>query len=180
MLTLTFKAAKREGACKESYRKFARFKGGVNKWGEDKPFPLLEVLEHNGLDDALWALECCEPIEERDRIARLFICDCAERVLHLFEEKFPDDKRPRQAIEVARRFAIGQATIEELRDAREAAWAAWEAGAAAWEAAEAAGAAWEAGEAAEAAGAAREAAWGAAREAEREWQKEQLRRYLKD
>jgi len=56
-----------------------------------------------------------------DRTARLFACDCAERVLHIFERERPDDDRPRQAIEVARRYARGQATEDELGAARDAA-----------------------------------------------------------
>jgi len=43
-----------------------------------------------------------------ERTARLFACDCAEHVLHYFEERHPKDMRPRQAIEIARRFAIGE------------------------------------------------------------------------
>ena len=54
MLTLTFEAAKEAGACANRYQKFAKYKGGVRKWGADNPFPLAEVLEVNGLDDALW------------------------------------------------------------------------------------------------------------------------------
>ena len=50
--------------------------------------------------------------------ARMFACDCAERVLHLFEERLPDDKRPRACIETARRFALGEASKEELNSAR--------------------------------------------------------------
>ena len=34
-----------------------------------------------------------------------FACQCAERVLHIFEEQFPDDDRPRKAIEAARKWA---------------------------------------------------------------------------
>ena len=49
-----------------------------------------------------------------ERTMRLFACDCAERVLANFEERYPDDKRPREAIAVARRFANGEATREEL------------------------------------------------------------------
>lgn len=41
-----------------------------------------------------------------DKTARLFAYDCAEHVLPLFEKEYPDDKRPRQAIEVARRYAF--------------------------------------------------------------------------
>jgi hypothetical protein len=45
---------------------------------------------------------------------RLFACDCAERALPLFEQKHPNNERPRHAIEVARRFVSGHATEEEL------------------------------------------------------------------
>ena len=51
---------------------------------------------------------------------RLFGCDCAEQVLPLFERDYPEDKRPRMAIEMARRVANGKATREEV----DAAWAA--------------------------------------------------------
>ena len=80
-----------------------------------------------------------------DRTARVFACDCAERVLPIYEKRYPDDNRPRHAIEVARLYADGKATEEELAAAR----------AAAWDAARAA---------------ARDAAWAAARDAEIKWQ----------
>ena len=73
-----------------------------------------------------------------ERTVRLFACDCAERVLYLFEARHPNDRRPRKAIETARRYAEGKAEVEELTDAWDAAEAA------AWEAREAAGAAAEA------------------------------------
>lgn len=47
-----------------------------------------------------------------------------QKLLPLFEAKFPGDNRPRRAIEVARRFACGEATVEELREAVDAAAAA--------------------------------------------------------
>jgi hypothetical protein len=59
-----------------------------------------------------------------ERTARLFACDCAERVLPLFEKKWPGDTRPREAIEVARRFANGEATDSERPAALDAAWSA--------------------------------------------------------
>ncbi len=174
MLTLTFASLRKAGACPERYRVLAKFKGSVRKWGKDKPFPLVEVLESNGLDDALWAFRCCEPIDERDRLSKLFACDCAERVLYLYEKEYPKDGRPRQAIEIARKFAVGEATQVELAAAwdtrvaaraatENAAWDAWAAWAAVW-AAEAAGDAWAAVWAAEAAGDAwaAEAVWAAA------------------
>lgn len=49
-----------------------------------------------------------------ERTARLFACDCAERVLYIYEQVHPGDGRPRQAIEVARAFARGEASYDEL------------------------------------------------------------------
>ena len=79
-----------------------------------------------------------------DRTTRLFACNCAEAVLPIYEKHYPNDHRPRRAVEVARLFADGKATQEELAAARAAARdAAWDAAsAAAWDAARAA--AWDA------------------------------------
>ncbi|MGH2835407.1 MAG: putative immunity protein, partial [Solirubrobacteraceae bacterium] len=68
---------------------------------------------------------------------QLFAADCAEAVLPLFEERFPNDDRPRKAIEAARLHARGELPAAEAAEAAEAAWAAGAAGAA--------GTAWAAG-----------------------------------
>jgi hypothetical protein len=64
-------------------------------------------------------------------IAATFAADCAERVLGLFEAKFPDDDRPRKAIEAAR-ACIADPTPENRAAARaateDAAWATGDAG----------------------------------------------------
>jgi hypothetical protein len=98
----------------------------------------------------------------------------AELALPAFEKAYPDDKRPRQAIEVARRAAEllssgdRSATSAAAAEAAAAEAAAAAAGSAAWSAAEAAAeaaaaAAWSAAEAAAeaAAAAAGSAAWSA-------------------
>lgn len=98
---------------------------------------------------------------------RLFAADCAEMVLPLYERDYPDDPRPRKAIEAARGCALGVVTAQDLAAAmaaaRDAAWdAAWAAaGATARDAAR--DAAWAAAMAA--AGA---TAWAAARAAARD------------
>ena len=113
---------------------------------------------------------------DASRELRLFAADCAEHVLPIFEKEYPGDDRPRKAIEVARRFAEGEASPEELRDARDSAadsvsesaadsvvWAA--AWAAAWAAS---GAAWaDSG-----------AAWADSGAAEFEWQERRLQQRL--
>ena len=85
-------------------------------FNHDEPIAFLHILKSNTLDDAIWALRCVLPEQEkeRDREARLFACDCAERVLRIYEVKFPEDKRPRECIEMARRFVNGNATPQEL------------------------------------------------------------------
>ena len=99
-------------------------------------------------------LRLCEQWTERT--ARLFACDCAERVL-------PSDADPhsRDAIAVSRRYAEGDATDAELAAAWAAAWAA---------ASDAARAAARAA----AAAAASTAAWAA----ERQWQAARLMELL--
>jgi hypothetical protein len=134
-----------------------------------------------------------------EKAQRLFAAECAEHVLPIFEKRYPDDKRPHEAIEAARRFArypteknrermdaAGDAASAAARDAAGPA-ARAAAGDAAWDAAwEAAGpaaglaardAAWDAASAAASAAAgpaARPAAWAA----ERAWQVERLRGYI--
>ncbi len=162
MLHTTFVKAREAGACVGSYRKFAKFKGSVPKWGKYTPFPLTEVLEVCGLADALWCLRCT--VEPSEDIRIEFACRCAEHVLHIYEDKYPDDKRPRKAIEAAR-----ACITEKSAAAADAAWAAADAADAAWAAADAADAAWAAADAARA---------DAARDAEREWQIQTFRELL--
>ena len=117
-----------------------------------------------------------------DRSSRLFACDCAERVLYLYEKDYPGDSRVRDCIETARQFARGEVAAEKMAAARAAAWAAaWDAAraaawAAAWDAAwdAARAAAWDAARAA-ARDAARDAAW----DAEKQWQIEKIMEYIK-
>ncbi len=162
MLHTTFTKAKEARACIESYRKMAKALGSINKYGKDTPIGLDKVLEVCGLQDTIWSLRCT--IEPPENILIEFACRCAEHVLHFFEDKYPEDNRPRKAIEAAR------VCINDKSGA-----AAWAAARAAWAAAGAAArdAAWAAAEAAWAAG---DASWAAARaagaaaDAETEWQ----------
>jgi hypothetical protein len=51
------------------------------------------------------------------RIIAMWAADCAEHVLHLFEEKYPEDKRPREAIEAGRAWIRGEIIVGEVRKA---------------------------------------------------------------
>src|SRR5919202_3039255 len=54
----------------------------------------------------------------------LWAADCAEHVLHFFEQVRPSDDRPRRAIELARAWARGEITMTQARTAAFAANAA--------------------------------------------------------
>ena len=117
MLHTTFRKAKEMRACSSEYDEMAKFLGGVETYGEDTPVPLDKVLDICGLDAALWSLRCI--IEPAAREIRLLASDFAEHTLSIYEEKYPDDKRPRRVIEVNRKYAEGKATKEELDAAAE-------------------------------------------------------------
>lgn len=90
--------------------------------GEGKT--LRECLDVPGVSDAdkVWLATRDGACSER--VQRLFAAACAESVLRHFEDKNPDDERPRVAIQTAVAFALGRATAEELSDAAYAARAA--------------------------------------------------------
>ena len=134
MLYTTFELCHKSGACVESYRKLATALGGVTEYGKQTPIPLTKVLEVCGLDDAIWALRCTTT--PSDNVVTEFACRCAEHVLHYYEDKYPNDKRPRQAIEAARVCVTDKspAARDAAGDAAWAAWAARAAGDAAWDA----------------------------------------------
>jgi len=118
----------------------------------------------------LWAI-ARSTISPDDQRLRLMACDFAEAVLHLIPA---GETRPAEAVRIARLFALGEATREELATAWAAAWAA--AGAAGDAAGDAAWAAWAAGTAWDAA---RDAAWaaGTAGDAARAAQASIIRKY---
>ncbi len=53
----------------------------------------------------------------RHRLLATWAADCAEHVLPLFGEQYPQDDRPRRAIETARAWARGQVTVGKARAA---------------------------------------------------------------
>ena len=149
MLYTTLNKIREHSPCESGWKKLLAHLGKTQ--ADDEPLPFSVILEANGLDDALW---CCRSAPEYDREWRLFAVWCARQVLHLMT-----DQRSIDALDVAERYANGEATQAELAAARAAERAAaGEAAGAAARAAERA-AAWLAAGAARAA--ARAAAWAA-------------------
>ena len=163
----TLNAIRDHHPCSDGWKKLLANLGKTA--ADDDPLSLITILDSNGIDDALW---CLRAVYDHDKEIRLFAVWCARQVQHLMT-----DQRSVAALDVAERFANGDATKEELDAAEAAAWAAsgyaamTAAGAAAWAAARAAawGEAWAEAMAAagDAAGAAAwDAAWSAALDAQ--------------
>ncbi len=60
----------------------------------------------------------------RHHLLASWAADCAEHVLPLFTAKYPEDDRPRRAIETARAWSRGEASVGAAREAAIAAHAA--------------------------------------------------------
>ena len=154
MIYTTLNKIRAHGPCSDGWSKLLRHLGKIQ--ADDEPLALATILDSNGLDDALW---CLRAVDGHQREMRMYAVWCARQVQHLMT-----DLRSLAALDVAERYANGEATGNELDAAWDAARDA--ARATAWDAAEAAArdaaraAAWDA-----AWDAARDAAWGAARDA---------------
>ena len=76
---------------------------------DDEPLPLLQILESNGLFDALWCIRAVDGFEsEKQLLAVAF----AREVEHMLQ-----DSRLLNAINVAEKHAKGLATKMELKEA---------------------------------------------------------------
>ena len=180
MITLSLNEIRVHRPCKSGWEKLLKSKPNAN-WNEQ--FPLSDIIDSNGIDDALW---CLRARPEHSKLWRKYAVWCARQVEHLMT-----DERSKAALDIAWRHSEGRATDEELEAAEDAARnaagaAARNAAVAAWNAA--AGAAWNAAWfAADAAGyaarvaadAAGYAAWLAARNAALAEQEKKLREILK-
>ena len=187
MITTTLKRIQEHRPCQNGWKKLLNGLG--KKKADCEPLSFATILEINGLNDALW---CCRVEPQYVKEWRLLSVAFGRRVEHL-----NTDPRVKNVIDVAERYANGDATDEELTTARyaalaaaraarasgaatrpfamAAAWAAWDAsGAAAWSFAMAA--AKPSGDAPE--DAAKAAEWFAAWDAEREWQTQEFLRMV--
>ena len=140
----TLNEIRKHNPCTNGWEKLLVYLGETK--ADDEPLAITTILDSNGLDDAIW---CLRAVEGKDKEIRLFAVWCARQVRHLMT-----DKRSLDALDVAERYANGEATDDELT--------------AAWEAAEAA------------ARAAARAAWWAAAGAAREKQEAELRRICEE
>ena len=110
-LTTTLNKIQMCNPCSKGWKKLLKYLGKTV--ADDESLPFSVILDSNGLEDALW---CCHTAPEHNRIWRLYAVWCARQVQYLMA-----DQRSLDALDVAERYANGQATDKELSVARAAA-----------------------------------------------------------
>ena len=96
----TLKQIKSKNPCQVGWELLLKGLGKTE--ADDEVLPIAKIIENNGIRDAIWALRS---VEGRDREIRLFAVWCARQVQHLMK-----DERSLKALEVAERFANGEAS----------------------------------------------------------------------
>jgi len=104
MLTTTLNKIREHKPCTDGWEKLLKHLGKTQ--ADDEVLPYSVIVKSNGLDDALW---CCRAEPQYNRQWRLFAVWCARQVQHLMT-----DQRSLDALDVAERYANGQATEKEL------------------------------------------------------------------
>jgi len=107
-MTTTLNRIREEPPCKGGWKRLLKSLGKTK--ADDEPLTLIYILESNGIKDAIWCLRCIDGIGKE---IRLFGVACAREVQYLMTDQNSID-----ALDVAERFAKGEATEEELNKAR--------------------------------------------------------------
>src|ERR1700690_3372956 len=110
--------------------------GPAIEWVNARKFDSLETAwaECERGDWMLWyAGKKSGPVgDERRKRLVLAACGCARLALPIYEKRYPDDKRVRDCIETAEKWARNEATLEELQVSRRNCYAAFAFAAAAY------------------------------------------------
>ena len=106
----TLQSIKDKQPCSDGWKKLLNHLGKTS--ADEEPLDFSTILESNGIEDAVWCL-CTLPYKDRC----LFLMEVAYKVLPLFEERLPEDKRPREALEAVQKYYDGSITEEELKKA---------------------------------------------------------------
>ena len=120
MICTTLAAIRSHSPCASGWKTLI---AALGDYGDETPLPLTRIVETNGVADALWAVARTLSETEAKRLCVTFACECAERPLPKFEAKYPENNRPRAAIEAARSW-LADPSDENARLAR-AAYAAY-------------------------------------------------------
>jgi len=107
MISTTLNEIKDHHPCTSGWKQLLTYLNKSN--ADDEQLSYKTILNAIGIDDTVWCLRALEYKQYA-----LFNADVAESVLHLFETKYPDDNRPRKAIEAIRLYIKGEITLEQF------------------------------------------------------------------
>ena len=116
-LTTTLTRIRANAPCVRGWQKLNQYLG--KDFDPDTEINLLTILESNGAADMLWALRTT--LQDSKRIATQLAIAFAEEVLPIFEKQYPNDRRPRLAIQAAKDYLEGKIGLEKLKKAKSAA-----------------------------------------------------------
>ena len=108
-LTINADELRSWGVCKNGLEEFVKAHG-------EKTVSLEKALESNTVKDFFYVFDRNKNRfpDAQVKDIKLLICDFAEHVLAFFEEEYPKDKRPRKAIETARKYINGDASTDDV------------------------------------------------------------------
>lgn len=93
--------------CADGWKRLLTYLG--KNEADDEELSVLTILDSNGFGDVLW---CLRAVENEEKKIRLYAVWCARQIQHLML-----DQRTINALDVAERFANGEATRDELHNA---------------------------------------------------------------
>ena len=113
----TLKEIKKFGPCEDGWKTLLKYLGKTRC--DDEPISFKTLLDAVGIEDAVWCLRTQEYVDYC-----LFAADVAESVLPIFQERYPDDDRPRKTIAAIRAYKKGEINLISLNNASSKAFAA--------------------------------------------------------
>jgi len=116
-ITVTLDAIRKAQPCEDGWEKLLKNLGKTK--ADSEPLKLVNILESNGVKDAIWCLQC---MDKKDLyLIGMFAAACAEAGLSGVKNP---DKRLRNGIRVARQCSLGLCSKENAVWAADAARAA--------------------------------------------------------
>ena len=113
-LTTTLNRIRKFSPCVTGWKTLNKHLG--SDFDADQEINLLTILESNGVQDMLWCLRTT--IQDSKKVTSQLAIEFAEISLPVFEERYPEDHRPRRAIQAARDYCNGTISVEDLAAAR--------------------------------------------------------------
>ena len=119
-MKISTKILKEMRACESGFDRFKSVHGDAEILFSD-----CIKSESNTMQDYCWFIRKQSLNDAHTIDLQLLAIEFAERVLPIFESKYPEDNRPRVAIETAKLYLSGESTLDILKEARRAADAAY-------------------------------------------------------